>query len=111
LDGSHSYPAPEIDYYYLFPHLAPAGLLIMDDIHIPMLRNMFRFLREDAMFRLVEVAGHTAFFRRTDAPTFDRYLGNWFDQGYNARHFPLTERIKLRIPPRARQRIKSLLHR
>lgn len=111
LDGSHAYPVPEVDYFHLYPHLAVGGLLIIDDIHIPTIRNMFRFLKEDAMFVLLEVAGHTAFFRRTDSETFDRLFGNWFEQGYNARHFPLIERLKQRIPPRARERIKRVLRR
>lgn len=111
LDGSHSYPGPDVDYFHLYPHLAPGGLLIVDDIHIPMIRSMFRFLREDGMFRLVEVAANTAFFRRTSAPTFDRLHGDWFVQGYNARHFPLVERLKQRIPPGMRQRIKAVLGR
>jgi len=111
LDGSHAYPVPEIDYFYLFPHLAVGGLLIVDDIHIPTIRSMFRFLREDDMFALVEVAGHTAFFRRTSAPTFDRLFGNWFEQRYNARHFPPIEQLKLRIPANTRARLKRILRR
>jgi hypothetical protein len=111
LDGSHAYPVPEIDYFHLYPHLSSGGLLIVDDIHIPTIRNMFRFLREDAMFTLVEVAGHTAFFRRTNVKTFDPLFGNWFEQGYNARHFPPIERLKQRIPPPIRARLKRLLRR
>jgi Methyltransferase domain len=111
LDGLHSYPAPDIDYFYLYPHLAAGGLLIVDDIHIPMIRNLYRFLREDAMFSLVEVAAHTAFFRRTSAPTFDRLAGDWFDQAYNTRHFSLLVRLKQRIPPSTRALIKRLIGR
>lgn len=111
LDGCHAYPVPEIDYFHLYPHLATGGLLVVDDIHIPTIRNMFRFLKEDDMFVLLEVAGHTAFFRRTSAPAFDHLFGNWFEQGFNARHFPMVERLKQRIPPRARQRIKALIGR
>ena len=111
LDGSHSYPGPDIDYFHFYPHLAPDGLLIVDDIHIPMIGRMFRFLREDEMWNLVEVAAHTAFFRRSTAPTFDRLHGNWFEQGYNANHFPLVERIKQKIPPAVRQHLKALVGR
>src|SRR5204863_1244775 len=35
VDGPHGYPFPEIEYYFLYPHLAPGGILIVDDIHIP----------------------------------------------------------------------------
>ena len=111
LDGQHSYPGPDLDYFHLYPHLAAGGLLIVDDIHIPMIRNLYRFLREDAMFSLVEVAAHTAFFRRTSAPSFDRVGGDWREQAYNAHHFPLVDRLKQRIPPSTRARIKRLIGR
>jgi hypothetical protein len=111
LDGLHSYPAPDIDYFYLYPYLSKGALLIVDDIHIPMVRNLYRFLREDAMFFLVEVAAHTAFFRRTSAPTFDRLAGDWFDQAYNMRHFPLAVRLKQHLPPSTRARIKRIIGR
>lgn len=111
LDGSHSYPSPDIDYFHLYPQLAPGGLLIVDDIHIPMIRSMFQFLKEDAMWNLIEVAAHTAFFRRSSAPTFDRLHGDWFEQRYNAHHFPLVDRLKQRVPPATRQRLKALFGR
>jgi len=65
--------------------LAPGALLILVDIHIPTVHNLFRFLRGDAMFRLDEVVGATAFFRRTAAPVFDPLGGVWMRQNYNAR--------------------------
>lgn len=111
LDGSHSYPGPDIDYFYLYPHIAPGGLLIVDDIHIPMIASMFRFLKEDDMWLLVDVAAHTAFFRRSASPTFDRLYGDWFLQGYNARHFPFLERMKMRVPQGPRRRIRAILDR
>lgn len=37
LDGPHAYPFPEIEYYFLYPHIEKGGLLILDDvdIHLP----------------------------------------------------------------------------
>jgi hypothetical protein len=111
LDGPHGYPFPELEYYFIYPHLAAGALLIVDDIHIPTLFNMFAFLREDAMYRLVEVVQTTAFFERTDAPLFDPFADGWWLQKYNERRFPIsdpsmpltvTERLKRAVPTRLR---------
>lgn len=89
LDGPHSYPLPDLEYYLLYPHIEAGGLLVLDDIHIPTLHNLFAFLREDEMFRLLCVVGRTAFFERTEAPVFPALGDDWEGQAYNARRFPL----------------------
>lgn len=83
IDGAHAYPFPDLDYYYLYPHLDAGALLVIDDIHIRSIRNLFEFLRRDPMFRLEAVVRTTALFRRTDAPAFDPYGDDWQRQGYN----------------------------
>ena len=89
MDGPHGYPFPDLEYYYLAPHLEEGALLIVDDIHIPTIHHLFDFLKEDAMFRLLEVVDTTAFFVRTSAPTFDPYGDGWWLQNYNKRRFPI----------------------
>ena len=42
------------------------------------------------MFDLVEVSLKTAYFIRTDAPTFDPLGDQWDHQRYNAERFPLA---------------------
>jgi hypothetical protein len=90
LDGPHAYPFPDLEYYHLYPHLAPGGLLIVDDIHIPTVGNLFDFLSVDEMFQVEEVVGATAFFRRTDAPTFPTTGDGHETQRYNRRAFEPT---------------------
>src|ERR1051325_9132026 len=89
IDGPHGYPFPDLEYYYLYPHLEAGALLIVDDIHIPTVHNLFQFLRRDAMFVLDEVVRTTAFFTRTSAPTFDQFGDGWWQQKYNARPLAL----------------------
>lgn len=89
LDGPHAYPFPELEYFWIYPHLALNALLIVDDIHIPTIHRLFQFLREDAMFRLVDVVWDTAFFERTAAPTFAPDGDSWPEQGFNRRRFPV----------------------
>jgi hypothetical protein len=85
IDGPHGYPFPDLEYYYLYPHLETGALLVLDDIHIPTVHNLFEFLRRDAMFDLQGVVRRTAFFTRTGAPTFDQFGDGWWRQKYNAR--------------------------
>lgn len=89
IDGPHGFPFPNLEYWKLYPHLAPGGLLVVDDIHIPTIRQLFDFLREDAMFTLLETVGKTAFFERTTAETFSPIEDGWWLQQYNTRRFPV----------------------
>jgi hypothetical protein len=85
IDGPHAYPFPDLEYYYLYPHLDTGALLILDDIQIRSIRNLFEFLCSDRMFQLEEVVRTTALFTRTNTPTFDPIGGGWQQQKYNAR--------------------------
>lgn len=91
---------------------------MIDDIHIPTVFNLFAFLREEAMFRLVEVVGTTAFFRRTQSPTFPTDQDNWWIQGYNSARFPvsrwpvwgaLRRPIQGAVPVAVRKRLKGIV--
>lgn len=85
LDGPHGFPFPNLEYYYIYPHLEENALLIIDDIHIRTIYELFNFLRADKMFKLVQVIRTTAIFRRTAAPVFDPLADGWWLQGYNQR--------------------------
>lgn len=89
IDGPHGFPFPNMEYWKLYPHLEAGGLLVIDDIHIPTIRQLFDFLREDAMFRLIETVGKTAFFERTTAEMFSPVEDGWWLQNYNTRRFPV----------------------
>jgi hypothetical protein len=90
LDGPHGYPFPELEYYYIYPHLAEGALLVIDDIHIPTIFNLFSVLREDSMFELVEIVSTTALLRRTAAPAFPTLGDYWWEQNYNKARFPVS---------------------
>jgi hypothetical protein len=85
IDGPHGYPFPDLEYYYIYPHVEAGGLLIIDDIQIPTIHNLFDFLSADDMWRLDEVVENTAFFIRTAAPTFPPTGDGWWLQKYNTR--------------------------
>ena len=85
IDGPHGYPFPDLEYYFIYPHLDSGALFVLDDIQIRTIHNLFEFLRRDEMFRLEEVVRTTAFFTRTGAPTLDPFGDSWQQQRYNTR--------------------------
>jgi len=101
LDGAHGYPFPEIEYFYFYPHLREGGWLVIDDIQIPSVANMVDVLRKDEMFSLDRVVKTTAFFRRTEAPTFSPFGDGWWEQGYNKHHGVAIRHLSLASIPRA----------
>jgi len=90
LDGPHGYPFPDFEYFHVYPHLRTGALLVVDDIHIPTIHQLYRFLAEDEMFELLHVEQNTAFFRRTAASTFSRVADGWWEQRYNKARFPVA---------------------
>jgi hypothetical protein len=81
LDGPHAYPLPQIEFAYLFPRVRLGGRLVLDDIQIPSVYELFRFLRKESSVVLEEVALRTAFFRRVTRD--DHGPDGWPLQGIN----------------------------
>jgi precorrin-6B methylase 2 len=104
LDGPHGYPFPELEYFAFYKSLRPGGILIVDDVHIPTINNLYRFLLEDDAFVCLELASTTAYFQRTDSPDFDMEGDGWWLQRYNAQRFPAVPGTRseqgLRLPIR-----------
>jgi len=118
IDGPHAYPFPDLEYYYFYRLLARDALLIVDDIHIPTIGHLYDFLKEDDMFRVVEVVGTTAFFRRTSAALFDPEGDGWWLQKYNTKRFKepgvgfreaTRRRVSPWVPSAVKRQIRALL--
>jgi hypothetical protein len=118
LDGPHSYPFTDLEYYFVYPHVKEGGYLVIDDIHIPTIYNMFCFLKEDEMYHLEKVIDNTAFFKRTSAPLFNPYADGWKGQRYNRTRFPINHsgvpkyrRLRRLLPKTLRKYVKRYLMR
>ncbi len=81
LDGPHAYPLPQIEWAYLFPWIRLGGWLVVDDIQIPSVYELFDFLKKESSVLLEEVVVRTAFFRRTGVA--EHSLDGWALQGMN----------------------------
>jgi hypothetical protein len=95
IDGPHGYPFPELEYYYLYPHIREGGYLIIDDVHIPTVGRLADFLQEDDMFEMYKLVDTTALFRRTSAPLFDPLGDGWWTQKFNRRRTPANHPFHL----------------
>jgi hypothetical protein len=85
-------------------------MLVLDDIHIPTINNLFRFLAADVMFELETVRDRTAFFRRTAGPPFDPWQDGWWLQRFNKQpklRYVWTERLKNLVPDGMRRSARS----
>jgi hypothetical protein len=90
IDGPHGFPFAHMEYFYFYQRVRKGGVLVVDDIHIPTVRQMYDVLRDDAMWTHLEDVLTTAFFQRTDAPLFDPFGDGWERQRFNQRHFQDT---------------------
>jgi hypothetical protein len=95
IDGGHGFTFPQLDYYFFYQHVRSGGILILDDIHIPIITQIYEVLKVDDMWEHLEDVICTAFFKRTDAPLFDPCGDNWWQQGYNKKHFKNPEALEI----------------
>lgn len=105
LDGPHAWPFPEIEYWCVYPRIEVGGVLVVDDVQIPTIGHMAAVLGADAMWDHLETVGHTAFFRRTDAPMIDPYGEGWWLQGFNV----VAPTPRRSLPTRAIGRLRRLV--
>jgi Methyltransferase domain len=83
LDGPHAYPLPQLEFAYLFPQVRVGGWVALDDIQIPSVHELVRFMRMEPSIVLEEVAVRTAFFRKIRE--CDLGPDGWQHQGMNRR--------------------------
>lgn len=90
IDGPHGFPFPDLEYWHLYPRLAPGALLVIDDLMIPSIGRMYDILREDRMFSEVAVLATTGILRRSHECLLPRDGDHWWEQAYNFRRFPIS---------------------
>lgn len=119
IDGAHSFPFPMIDWYYITRSLNVGGKLLLDDITIPAVAQIFRHMRLEHNWRLDGVFDErAAAFTLLAPPGPEDWARQAFNKGYpdfsfaNLPRRPLLEaayRIR-QLRRRAGQRYPSLRH-
>jgi hypothetical protein len=84
IDGAHSFPFPEVDWYYITRAMKVGGKLLLDDVPIPAVTPVFRHMSLEPNWRLDGIFDdRTAAFTMTAVPAPEM----WTDQPFN-RHYP-----------------------
>jgi hypothetical protein len=102
IDGAHAFPYPAVDWHYITSALKIGGKLFIDDIPIPAVADVFRFMESDPNWRrdaiLDEQAAAFSLICEPHRPW------NWTLQSFNRRFYygfiPLSRRIRRQIGQR-----------
>jgi hypothetical protein len=96
IDGAHTFPYPSVDWHYVVRALKVGGWLLLDDIPIPAVSYVFKYMQSDPSWRLEEILDErTAAFTLVSEPA----LEDWTVQPFNRRpdysFAPLPDRARL----------------
>ncbi len=81
IDGAHAFPIPIVDFHFVRRLVRVGGVLVLDDLPIPSMAEVYRFLStEPTWARVALVDNRAAAFRRLAA---DPAGDPWGDQAYN----------------------------
>ena len=98
IDGAHSFPIPVVDWYYIARSLRVGGQLLLDDIPIPAVAQVFRHMSLEPNWRLNGVFDdRAAAFTLLAAPDpKDDWIGQAFNRAYPDFGFaPMPRRLRL----------------
>lgn len=93
VDGGHGFPLPIVDWFYAGSHLVDGGVLVVDDLPLPAVRPLLRFLDGDPRW---------APLRRTEK------WGAWRRVGGGSLAEDWTEQPHYRAEPDARELVAAL---
>jgi hypothetical protein len=100
IDGRHAFPWPMIDYFYTAPKIRERGLLLVDDINIPSVDMLVKFLAADTNWKLKKRFAH-----RTSV--FEK-VGNELNVEWTAQRYNLLNLQKPNVIRRTIRRGKTL---
>jgi hypothetical protein len=102
IDGSHTFPEPIIDYYYVNKHLKVGGFLAIDDLNISSVGILHKFLITEPAYELVRFdALKTGVYQKVRNTC---YIHGWLDQNFNSTYpdfsyLPLQTRVRDKLRP------------
>jgi predicted O-methyltransferase YrrM len=103
VDGSHGYPTPMIDWFYAGSRLTPGGLLVLDDVALPAVRQLCSFVDRDPRFTVHRRTAKWVAYRALAGGPLRQ---DWFEQPFYTSPTPAGLRS---VPGRAARRIARKL--
>ncbi len=108
IDGAHSFPFPEVDWYYITRSLKVGGRMLLDDIPIPAVAHVFRHMSLEPNWRLDGISDdRAAAFTLLSPPAPEDWSQQPFNKSYPDLGFAaLPKRLRLTMM----YRVKRLRH-
>jgi FkbM family methyltransferase len=97
LNGRHGFPIPDFEYLNLIRSLRIGGVLILNGIDIPTVKNLYDFISQDRNIRIHGLSRTTAFFQRFDTHYAEPKKYEWWMQAYNAQKYPAITDTALNV--------------
>ena len=87
IDGGHGFPTPILDFHYAARRLVVGGMVVIDDITLPAVRTLVRFVEADPRWERVRRNRQWAAYRRVapDGGTEDWWQQPWAPYLWRAR--------------------------
>jgi len=97
IDGSHTFPIPIVDYFYIDANLKVGGILVVDDLFIRSVGTLHKFLLTEPAYELITIDHTKTGIYHKIAET--KYSSGWTRQRYNSPHPDLSHlRLRRRVP-------------
>jgi hypothetical protein len=107
IDGAHSFPFPEVDWYYITRALKIGGRMMLDDIPIPAVTPVFRHMALEPNWRLDGIFDdRAAAFTLLALPQPEDWTNQPFNKGFPDLSFAGSLPARLRLE--ARYRVKQV---
>jgi len=108
IDGGHGFPLPIVDWFYAAPLLVPGGVLIVDDIGLPAVKLLVRFLDADPRWEQRARTDKWAAWRRHDDSDM---VEDWYEQPFFTVHDTGVRAFARRVTAGATHRARRLAKR
>jgi FkbM family methyltransferase len=97
LNGRHGFPIPDFEYLNLIRSLKVGGMLILNGIDIPTVKDLYDFILQERGIRAHGLSRTTAFFQRFDTHYAEPKKYEWWMQAYNAQNYPAITDTALNV--------------
>jgi hypothetical protein len=102
VDGSHAFPLPIVDWFYAAALLPAGGVLVVDDIDLPAVRILVRFLEQDPRWTsLAGTAKWRAWRRERSGPLSE----DWTEQPFYVERRDRIRRLAQKVPGKIRHEL------
>lgn len=104
IDGSHAFPLPVVDWFYAASMLSSGGVLVVDDVDLPAVRVLVRFLDQDPRWTALAGTRKWRAWRRERGGTLSE---DWTEQPFYVERRDQLRRLARKVPGKVRHELSK----